>query len=164
MANNLNATQGEVFTTNIKAVIGVGDCSHTSSTGEFSNAKAAYRKLDAAGVTWVNPPGNHDYVNPTDPATTRAAGLGSGYKPGGYFAADQRQALGRYGALATGGGSSAWGGSYDSANYYIRLRVGTREILIFSVEYLPRRPSSRGRRAFMTLIQAMSVWSPLTAF
>ena len=138
IVNNLNASQGGMFTTNIKAVIGVGDCAHTSSAAEFNIAKTAYQKLDSAGVTWVNPPGNHDYVNPTDPATARGAGLGSGYKSGGYFAADQRQAIGAYGTLATGGGSSAWGGSYDSANYYVTLVVGSRKLIIFSVEYLPR--------------------------
>ena len=135
VVNNRAADQGGVFTTDVKAVIGVGDCSHNNSAGEFTNGQTAYSRLDRAGIPWVNPPGNHDYGNGADRAQ-----IGSGYRdPSGYFGSARRQALGAYGILPGGGGASEWGDAYDNANYYIRLNVGSRSLLIFSIEHIPRQ-------------------------
>ena len=41
IVNNQAADQGGVFTTNIKAVIGVGDCTHLTSSGEFAHGATA---------------------------------------------------------------------------------------------------------------------------
>src|ERR1035437_582089 len=136
IVNNQAASQGGVFTTNIKAVVGVGDCTHTTSSGEFTNGATAYGVLDTAGIPWVNPPGNHDYVT----ATSDRSHIGTGYQnPNGYFGATKRQALGAYGNLPGGGGSSYWGDAYDNANYYVRLTIGARRILVFSLEHFPRQ-------------------------
>ena len=128
VVNNLNASQGGVFTTNIKAVIGVGDVTNNADPGQYSAAQTAYSYLDGANIPWICCPGNHDY------ASSGTRSIGSGFQTGGYFASDYRHAHGAYGALPTGGGASLWGGSYDNANYYIKLLVGGRRILIFSLE------------------------------
>src|SRR5512140_2356612 len=75
IVNNRAADQGGVFNTNIKAVIGVGDCTHNNSAGECTNGQTAYTRLDRAGIPWVNPPGNHDYGNGTDRRQ-----IGAGYQ------------------------------------------------------------------------------------
>jgi hypothetical protein len=134
IVNNQSANQGGVFTTNIKAVIGVGDCTHNTTVEEYANAQKAYGILTSSGMSWVNPPGNHDYAKGTD----RSA-IGSGFGPSGYFGSTARQSSGYYGGLPGGGGRSAWGGSCDNANYYIELSVGSRNILVFSLEHYPRQ-------------------------
>src|SRR5436190_662899 len=66
---NKNATQGGVFTTNLKAVIGLGDVRQQASSGAFAiaqgSATSGYGILDANNIPFVQPPGNHDYVEPT---------------------------------------------------------------------------------------------------
>ena len=133
IANNRAADQGGVFATNIQAVIGVGDCTHTTSSAEFTVGARAYGVLDAAGIPWVNPPGNHDYVT-TGGVNTDRASLGVGYGINGYFGATSRQ------TAYTGGtyGLGAWVDAYDTANYAISYAVGSRRLLVFSVEFLPR--------------------------
>jgi hypothetical protein len=130
---NKNASQGGVFTTNLKAVIGLGDATQQASGGEFNIAKGSgtsgYGLLDANNIPFVQPPGNHDYIDPTTDHTV----LSSGYASGGYFSADYRQTHGYF-----DGTTSIYGDKYDQANYYIRLQVGTRKVLIFSIEYQPR--------------------------
>ena len=128
IVDNRRTDQGGVFTTNIKAVIGVGDLADTASAPEYLNGATAYQKLDQAGIPWVNPLGNHDFAGPT----TDHLKTGSGYQPGGFFAADQRQALGAW------SGSSQWGGSYDHLNYWVKLDVGSRKIILFAIEFQPR--------------------------
>ena len=136
IVNNRAASQGGVFSTNIKAVIGVGDCTHTTTTGEFANGATAYNILDAAGIPWVNPPGNHDYVN--GGVSTDHSTLGSGYGASGYFGAASRQSAYGSGISIPGGGSGFWVNSFDTGNYAVRLTIGSRQLLVFSVEFLPR--------------------------
>ena len=133
IVNNRAADHGGVFTANIKAVIGVGDCTHTTSPEAFANGATAYGILDSAGIPWVNPPGNHDYVNNGGVNTDRNS-IGSGYGSSGYFGAAHRQ------TAYTGGtyGLGTWVDAYDTANYAIRYAIGSRRLLVFSVEFLPR--------------------------
>ena len=128
IVDNRHADQGGVFTTNIKAVIGVGDLADTASAPEYLNGTAAYQKLDQAGIPWINPLGNHDFTGPT----TDHLKTGIGYQPGGFFAADQRQTQGAW------SDSSAWGGSYDHLNYWVKLDVGSRKLILFAIEFQPR--------------------------
>jgi hypothetical protein len=137
IVNNRAMDQGGVFSTNIKAVLGVGDCTHLTSSGEFTNGATAYGVLDAAGIPWVNPPGNHDYVD--GGANTDHSGIGIGYQnPSGYFGSTVRQAAYGSGVSLPGGGSGAWVDAYDNANYAVRYEIGSRNILVFSIEFLPR--------------------------
>jgi hypothetical protein len=59
IVNNQAADQGGVFTTNIKAVIGVGDCTHLTSSGEFAHGATAY------GILESRHPRFHIYFTPT---------------------------------------------------------------------------------------------------
>lgn len=134
IVNNVNVSQGGVFTTNIKAVLHAGDVTHYSGTGEFANAQTAHTLLDAAGIPWVACPGNHDYNGAA--STTDRSTIAPAFSSGGYFGADARHTA-NYGSLPNGGGSSYWGGSYNTANYYIRLKIGSKGVLLFSLENLP---------------------------
>src|SRR5438105_3504963 len=49
IVDNQSANQGGVFTMNVKAVVGVGDCTQFGSAGEFTTAQRAYKLLDDAG-------------------------------------------------------------------------------------------------------------------
>jgi hypothetical protein len=133
IVTNRAASQGGVFTANIKAVIGVGDCTHTTGSGEFATGATAYGVLDTAGIPWVNPPGNHDYVDNGGVNTDRST-LGAGYGTSGYFGAASRQ------TAYTGGtyGLGTWVDAYDTANYAVGYAIGSRKLLVFSVEFLPR--------------------------
>src|SRR5229473_1230570 len=121
---------------NIKAVLGVGDCVNNPNTPEADSAKSSWGLLDANGFPWITPPGNHDMVGGEN-LTSRI--MASNFLPGGFFAADQRANQKYWGSALPGdGGYSAWGGSYDSANYYARLTIGSRKLLILSLEFQPR--------------------------
>src|SRR5882724_13002573 len=62
---NKNASQGGVFTTNLKAVIGLGDVTQQASNGEFlragGNVTDGFSILDGNQIPFVAPPWNHDY-------------------------------------------------------------------------------------------------------
>jgi hypothetical protein len=65
--------------------------------------------------------------------------MAANFKPKGFFAADQRANQKCWGSSLPGdGGYSAWGGSFDSSNYYVRLIVGSRKLLLLSLEFQPR--------------------------
>lgn len=55
-------------TWNTKVVIGVGDVNNCGTNdggarGGITLANSAWQLLDAAGIPWITPPGNHDLVN-----------------------------------------------------------------------------------------------------
>ena len=128
IVDNRHRDQGGVFSTDMKAVIGVGDLADTASAPEYLNGAAAYQKLDQAGIPWINPLGNHDFIGPT----ANHLKTGAGYQPGGFFAGDQRLALGPW------TGSSQWGGSYDHLNYWVKIQAGSRKLILFAIEFQPR--------------------------
>lgn len=65
--------------------------------------------------------------------------IGSGYQnPSGYFGSTSRQSAYGTGISLPGGGSGAWADTYDSANYAVQYVIGSRKVLVFSVEFLPR--------------------------
>lgn len=136
---NRAASQGGVFTTNLKAVIGLGDVTQQSSAGEFSRAAGSttsgYGILDFNSITMAAvPPGNHDYINPTTDHTVITSGFTN---PSGFFSATYRAAHGYFGSIG-GLDTAALGGSFDDVNYFTILHIGSRNILIYSLEYQPR--------------------------
>lgn len=124
----------------IKFVLGVGDCMNTTGSGERAIATTAFGILDNNKIPWITPPGNHDYTN-GGTSVVRSA-LDASFVSGGFFAADTRSAKSYWGsALAAGGGSCSWGGTLDASsdgrNTWFRMVVGTRRLIIFSLDFHP---------------------------
>ncbi len=135
---NKNADQGGVFTTNLKAVIGLGDVAQQATAGEYTRAlgtsSSAYGILDANNICYVGPTGNHDYAN----GSVRT-GIGAGFKALGFFSASYRSAhMYQGGGVTYGGAYTDVDATYGESNYYVKLRVGATKFLIFCVEYQPR--------------------------
>jgi hypothetical protein len=131
-----NQSSAGSLSLNIKAVVGVGDCVNNPDTLEAGSAQGGWGILDANGFPWITPPGNHDMVGGGDLSSRIMA---ANFKPKGFFAADQRANQKCWGSSLPGdGGYSAWGGSFDSSNYYVRLIVGSRKLLLLSLEFQPR--------------------------
>jgi hypothetical protein len=131
--NMVFTSSKSAFNANIKAVIGVGDCvNSTSGTNEFANAEAAWTVLDANGIAFTTPPGNHDYAG--GPATRE--NLGAQFATG-YFSAGNRAAV--YGSgLDLGGGDRAyWIGSYDAtgANTAVKFVISGIKMLILAMDF-----------------------------
>lgn len=142
---------------NIKAVIGVGDLEHTA--GSETTATTAWTILDTAGIPWVAPAGNHD-INDGGALGASGCGDGTGTFPpctersvrafcqaGGFFGGDTRAGKSQYNTTLPGGGGSAagitvydsgGGLNYDAQNYYLKLTIGTRNIILASLEFNPR--------------------------
>lgn len=130
-------------TWNIQFVLGVGDCMNTAGVGESASAAAAWAVLDTAGIPWVTPPGNHDYTG--GGTTIVRSNLYSSFLSGGFFAGDTRSSQSCWGrSLSSGGGYASWGGTLDGTNdgrnTWFRVRVGTRNLIIFALDCHP--PSS----------------------
>ncbi|MGH9664795.1 MAG: hypothetical protein ACRD9L_10260, partial [Bryobacteraceae bacterium] len=138
VVDNRHTTTLDGIDLNIAGVIAVGDCANAPSASEASGqcavVKAAYQILDNAGMPYISPPGNHDYV-PGTPLTSRA--LGPNFAPGGFFSPSVR------------GSRPEYGGSYDEdsgipraastgANWWIALQSGARQILVIALEFFPR--------------------------
>ncbi len=147
VVTNQASCQSGALTTNFKAVLGVGDCVNTSSSsGEKTAAATAWGILDSNSFPWATPPGNHDMSSAAPSDRT----MSTQFQTGGFFASDFRATkfTGTGSTLAcpgSGGGRAFWGGSIgggaDPYNYYIRLAVGHRRLLILSLEYQPSTPT-----------------------
>jgi hypothetical protein len=108
---------------NIKFVIGVGDMvNHAASPAEWSNADAAIRTLDVAGVPYVMAIGNHDY-EAQNPSLRSAKAFNQYFGP-------QRYA------------SYAWYGENFPAgsneNFFATFAAAGKEYLVLVLEMHPR--------------------------
>jgi hypothetical protein len=119
-------------TFNIKAVVGVGDCVNATADYQYKNAQAAWRILDAHGIAFTTPPGNHDYSG----GHGSRAGLGAQFASG-YFSAGNRSSI--YGAgIDLGHGDMAyWAGSFDrtGANTAVKFSVSGIKLLILAMDF-----------------------------
>lgn len=97
------------FRANIKAVVGVGDCVNSAVDTEFKNAENAWRILDANGIAFTTPPGNHDYSG----ELWSRNGLGRQFKTG-YFSAKNRSRVYGSGIDLGDADMAYWIGSHDS--------------------------------------------------
>jgi hypothetical protein len=117
---------------NIKAVVGVGDCVNNINATQYANAQAAWTILDANGIAFTTPPGNHDYAR--DPSSR--SHLGAQFATG-YFSATNRSSV--YGSgISLGGGDMAyWIGSYDStgANTAVKVFISGLKLLILAMDF-----------------------------
>jgi len=121
------------FAANIKAVVGVGDCvNSTADSNEYSNAETAWKILDANGIAFTTPPGNHDYSGDI----SSRHGLGAQFKKG-YFSAKHRSSV--YGSgISLGDGDMAyWIGSHDStgANTAVKFVISGIKMLILAMDF-----------------------------
>ncbi len=131
---NIIFTSGATpFDANIKAVVGVGDCvNSTSGANEYTNAEAAWTILDANGIAFTTPPGNHDY----SAGPTSRSNLGAQFTTG-YFSAGNRSSV--YGSgIGLGGGDMAyWIGSHDTtgANTAVKFVISGIKLLILAMDF-----------------------------
>ena len=121
------------FAANIKAVVGVGDCvTSTGGANECMNTQNAWSILDANGIPFTTPPGNHDYAGSPSSRTN----LGDQFATG-YFSAGNRASV--YGSgIALGGGDMAyWLGSFDStgANTATKFVISRTKLLILAMDF-----------------------------
>ncbi len=121
------------FPANIKAVVGVGDCVNlTTGANEYSNAQTAWSILDAHGIAFTTPPGNHDYNGSPSSRTN----LGDQFA-NGYFSAANRASV--YGSgIGLGDGDMArWVGSFDStgANTAVKFVISGIRMLILAMDF-----------------------------
>jgi hypothetical protein len=137
--NMMNRMVSDQSSWNIKAVIGVGDCQNNgllASNSDYTRFAAAVAILNSAGIPYVSPPGNHDYDNnhPSD-----RANLSFAFKAGSVMGADTRAAWFGSGRSIGAGDMAYWVGSYDGtgANTAISLAIGSRRLLILSLEFYP---------------------------
>jgi hypothetical protein len=120
------------FAANIKAVVGVGDCVNSTLANEFKNAEAAWRILDANGIAFTTPPGNHDYSG--GPASR--SNLGVQFATG-YFSARKRSSVYGSGIDLGGGDMAYWIGSHDTtgANTAVKFVISGIKLLILSMDF-----------------------------
>ena len=126
-------SHGSPFAANIKAVVGVGDCVNSiSGSNECMNAQAAWSILDANGIPFTTPPGNHDYKG----SPSSRSNLGDQFTTG-YFSAGSRASV--YGSgIALGGGDMAyWAGSFDGtgANTATKFVISGTRLLILAMDF-----------------------------
>lgn len=131
---NIIFTSGTTsFNANIKAVVGVGDCvNSTTGTNEFANAQTAWTILDANGIAFTTPPGNHDYSGKPSVRSNLGAQFATGY-----FSATSRSSV--YGSgISLGGGDMAyWLGSNDTtgANTAVKLVISGINLLVLAMDF-----------------------------
>lgn len=122
------------FAANIKAVVGVGDCVDALSDNQLKNAESAWRVLDANGLAFTTPPGNHDYD--FSKGITSRDYLGNQFKKG-YFSAKSRAKV--YGAgIDLGDGDMAyWVGSHDGtgANTAVKFVISGIRMLVLAMDF-----------------------------
>jgi hypothetical protein len=121
------------FDANIKAVVGVGDCvNSTTGANEFANAQAAWTILDANGIAFIAPPGNHDYAG----SPSARSNLGEQFVTG-YFSATNRASVYGSGIPLDGGDMAYWVGSYDAtgANTAVKFVISGIELLILAMDF-----------------------------
>jgi len=141
---------------NIKFVAAVGDLVDSTTSGQSSAAVAAFTGLTTSGMPWVAAIGNHDWASSGSVGDPRIA-PGSHFAAGGYFNAASVSALAFWGqALPGGGGYAYWGGTEPTTgglNYYVFLTIGSKQILLFVLEFYPRS-------AVMTWMQGIAAHYP----
>ena len=113
--------------------MGVGDCvNSTAGLNEYANAQNAWSILDANGIAFTTPPGNHDYSG----SPSSRSNLGAQFATG-YFSAANRSLV--YGSgIALGGGDMAyWVGSHDAtgANTAVRFVISGINLLILAMDF-----------------------------
>ena len=122
------------FAANIKAVVGVGDCVDAIVDNQFRNAETGWRVLDANGMAFTTPPGNHDYDFMK--GITSRDNLGNQFKKG-YFSARSRAKV--YGAgIDLGDGDMAyWVGSHNGtgANTAVRFVISGIRMLVLAMDF-----------------------------
>jgi hypothetical protein len=121
------------FDANIKAVVGVGDCVNSvGGANQYMNAQTAWSILDANGIAFTTPPGNHDYSG----GPSSRSNLGAQFATG-YFSAGNRSSV--YGSgIGLGRGDMAyWMGSYDGtgANTAVKFVISGIRMLILAMDF-----------------------------
>ena len=121
------------FDANIKVVVGVGDCvNSTTGLNEYANAQNAWSILDANGIAFTTPPGNHDYSGGPGSRSNLGAQFATGY-----FSAANRSSV--YGSgISLGGGDMAyWVGSHDTtgANTAVKFVISGMNLLILAMDF-----------------------------
>jgi hypothetical protein len=131
---NIVFTSGKsAFNANIKAVVGVGDCvNSTAGANEFANAETAWTILDANGIAFTTPPGNHDYSG----GPSSRDNLGAQFATG-YFSAWNRSSVYGSGIDLGGGDMAYWIGSYDAtgANTAVKFVISGVKMLILAMDF-----------------------------
>jgi len=121
------------FDANIKAVVGVGDCVNNTTEAQGKNAENAWTILDANGIAFTTPPGNHDY---SGHGPSSRSNLGEQFATG-YFSAGNRASV--YGSgIGLGRGDMAdWIGSYDNtgANTAVKFVISGIKLLILALDF-----------------------------
>ena len=121
------------FDANIKAVVGVGDCVNSpAGTNQYANAENAWTVLDANGMAFTTPPGNHDYA--AKPSSR--SNLGAQFTTG-YFSAGYRSSVYGSGISLGGRDMGYWIGSYDStgANTAVKFVISGIKLLILAMDF-----------------------------
>ena len=120
------------FNANIKAVVGVGDCVNQAAADQWSNAQAAWKILDANGIAFTTPPGNHDYSGRPSSRSRLGAHFATGY-----FSAKQRASVYGSGIDLGGGDMAYWIGSYDAtgANTAVKFAVSGTKLLVLAMDF-----------------------------
>jgi hypothetical protein len=131
--NLILTSSGLPFEANIKAVVGVGDCVNSvTGLNEFVNAENAWSILDAAGMPFITPPGNHDYAG----GPSIRSNLGSSFATG-YFSSTNRAAVYGSGIDLGSGDKAYWAGSFDStgANTAVKFEISHVRLLILAMDF-----------------------------
>jgi hypothetical protein len=138
-ARMMNRIVSDQAAWNTKCVICVGDCQNNgiltsnSESVVFANAIAI---LNSAGIPCISPPGNHDYAGG---APSNRSNLCYAFLAGNIMGANTRAAWFGSGRSIGGGDMAYWVGAYDTtgANTAISLAIGSRRLLILSLEFYP---------------------------
>jgi hypothetical protein len=121
------------FEANIKAVVGVGDCvNSTTGNNEYTNAQNAWSILDANGIAFTTPPGNHDYSG----SPLSRSNLGAQFATG-YFSASNRASVYGSGINLGGEDRAHWVGSFDTtgANTAVKFVISGIKMLILAMDF-----------------------------
>ncbi len=102
---------------------------------QFSNAEAGWRVLDANGIAFTTPPGNHDYADFSKGIATRD-GLGTQFRKG-YFSAKRRAKVYGSGIDLGDGDMAHWVGSHDStgANTAVKFVISDIGMLVLAMDF-----------------------------
>ncbi len=123
---------GRTFPANIKAVIGVGDCVNATTVNELADAQHAWSILDANGIPFITPPGNHDYTG----GPSARGNLGAQFASG-YFSAANRASVYQSGIPLGGGDMAWWAGSFDAtgANTAVKFVISGVAMLVLAIDF-----------------------------
>jgi len=120
------------FAANIKAVVGVGDCVNSTGSHQYTNAQNAWAILDANGIAFTTPPGNHDYSG----SPLSRSNLGAQFATG-YFSASNRASVYGSGINLGGEDRAHWVGSFDAtgANTAVKFVISGIKMLILAMDF-----------------------------